>query len=204
MSLKDKGIYFSVLLRPQCPASDLRTITAWTAVAIARAVESVTGLQPQIKWVNDLILDRRKICGILTELTLDAESGSISHVIVGIGVNVNQSEEDFPDDLKLKAGSLKMAGGHNVSRSALAAAMVTEMDRLRSDWPHNVYPYLEFYRKRCLNVDTEVTVITGSSRRTAHAVDINDDFSLLVRYPDGTGEALTSGEISVRGTDGYL
>ena len=204
LSLKDKGIYFSILLRPSGSAADLTSITAWTAVAVSRAIARVCGLTPGIKWVNDLILDRRKICGILTELALETETGAVSSLIIGIGVNVNQTLDDFPEDLRDVAGSIAMAAGHPVSRAAIAAAMVEEMDRLRLDWPDKPESYLSDYRAASLSTDREVVVISGAGQKKAYALGIGDDFSLKVRYDDGSEEDLRSGEISVRGLEGYV
>ena len=204
LSLKDKGLYFSILLRPKCQASDLKTITAWTAVAVARAIQKTTGCLPGIKWVNDLVLDSKKICGILTELSLDAETGAASSVIIGIGININQDENDFPEDLRSIAGSLKMSLKKPLPRAALAAALVEEVDRMRQDWPHNAAPYLEMYRDICVSVDKDIFVISGDKKEPAHTLGVGDNFSLRVRYEDGREEDLTSGEISVRSVEGYV
>ncbi|MDO4478494.1 MAG: biotin--[acetyl-CoA-carboxylase] ligase [Lachnospiraceae bacterium] len=203
LSLKDKGIYLSMLLRPACTPADIATVTAWTAVAIGRAIFKVTGVCPGIKWVNDLIMDHRKICGILTEMSIESETGSISHVVIGIGVNVNQTPEDFPEELREVAGSVAMAVGHPVSRAALAAEMVRQLDILRERWPEGRDEFLEEYQRLCLTVDQDIRVISGQTERLGHAVGIDENFALLVTFEDGHTEAVESGEVSVRGIDGY-
>ena len=198
VSLKDKGIYLSILLRPESRPADTAVITAWTAVAICDAIEEVCLFRPDIKWVNDLQFDGRKITGILTEMSLEGESGLISSVIIGIGINVNQTPEDFPEELRDTAGSLAMAVGHPLSRAALAAAMIRSLDRLTACWPIAKERYLEAYRRGCRTPGQAVNVITGAGSRPAEALAVNDDFSLRVRYEDGTVEDLQSGEVSIR------
>lgn len=198
LSLKDKGIYFSILLRPDTKPAAMAEITAWTAVAVGDAVEKVCGIHPDIKWVNDLLMNDRKITGILTEMSLEAETGMISSVIIGIGINVNQDPDDFPEDLRPIAGSLKTAVGQTVSRAALAAQMVVEMDKMIAAWPHDRNYYINAYKKHCTTTGKAINVIAGGTATPAESLDIGDDFSLRVRYEDGREEALNSGEVSVR------
>ena len=106
-----KGLYLSAALRPQCPLSEISTLTAWTAVALCDAVEAVCGVRPGIKWPNDLVLNRKKLCGILTELEWEAESGEFSCVIIGAGINVSQDEADFGPEVAPIAISLAQALG---------------------------------------------------------------------------------------------
>lgn len=198
LSLKDKGIYFSVLLRPQCLPTDVVEITSWTAVAISRAIYKVCGVRPGIKWVNDLILDQKKICGILTEMSIESETGYVQYVIVGIGINVNQKPEDFPEELRDIATSLAQATGSEIKRAQLAAAMVEEMDRLREAYPAGKESFLQEYRDHNITIGRDINVITPVSTKAAHALSVNDDFSLNVRYEDGSQESLSSGEVSIR------
>ena len=203
LSLKDKGIYLSYLLRPTCTPQDVASITAWTAVAVGRAVKTVTGLSPDIKWVNDLLLGGRKICGILTELSIETETGSIQSAVVGIGINVNQTLEDFPEELRSFAGSCAMAVGHPISRAALASEVVKEMDKLRDSWPDGKADFLSTYRSFCITTGKEINVIAGSNVRKGKALDVDDDFALIVEFEGGNVEHVQSGEVSIRRTDGY-
>ena len=109
LSPPGKGIYLSVLLRPRCSLEQVSALTAWTAVAVCDALEKLCGFRPGIKWPNDVIWEGRKLCGILTELELEAESGRLSHVIVGVGVNISQTAEDFGPELAPVAASLLQA-----------------------------------------------------------------------------------------------
>ena len=103
VSPRDKGIYLSLLLRPRLAPRDTTALTAWTAVAARRAIKKVCGLDTGIKWVNDIVHNGRKLCGILTEMSVEGETGAINCIIVGIGINVNETAEDFPDELRDKA-----------------------------------------------------------------------------------------------------
>jgi BirA family biotin operon repressor/biotin-[acetyl-CoA-carboxylase] ligase len=174
------------------------TLTAWTAVAVARAVEKVTGTAPDIKWVNDLLMGGRKICGILTELSVESETGRVDSIIIGIGVNVNETKSDFPEEIREIAGSLAMALGHPVSRAQVAAAMVEELDALKAAWPAERASYLSAYRKHDITAGSDVMVLAAEGARSAKALSINQDFSLEVEYADGVREALSSGEVSLR------
>ena len=214
-SPKDTGIYLSYLMKPSVMPSEATTVTAWTAVATARAIERVCGVAPEIKWVNDIVLDYKKVSGILTEMSLESETGRIQSIIIGIGINVN--EVDFPLDLADKAISLRMKLGAPVSRAKLAAALIEELDRMYEAWPENTGEYLEEYRNRCHMVGQEVSVFSvapvsadeigkDAARTPRHGVvlGINPDFSIQVRFEDGHEEALNSGEVSVRGMYGYV
>ena len=106
-----KGLYLSVLLRPDCPLVQVPTLTAWSAVAVCDAVEEVSGVRPGIKWPTDVILSGRKLCGILTELELEAETAALRYVVVGLGLNVSQTEADFGPEVAPVAVSLAQALG---------------------------------------------------------------------------------------------
>ena len=204
VSPEGRGIYLSMLLRPQGGPADTASITAWTAVAVREAIAAACGITPGIKWVNDLVLGNRKVCGILTELSLESETGRIQHIITGIGVNVNHTEADFPPELHPVATSLFMESGVRQNRAALAAQMILALDRMRAAWPQGRQAYLSAYRQANVTVGRQVQVITADGAREAFAQGINADFSLSVRYPDGKCASLTSGEVSVRGLYGYV
>ena len=192
------GVYLSVLLRPACPPQALMTLTAQAAVATRRAIRTVTGAETGIKWVNDLVLNGRKLCGILTELSIEAESGLVSYAVVGVGVNCNRAVADFPPELRDTVGSLRSETGTRVDRNALAAAMIRELSALPAlDWR-------EEYRSACVNLGREVQILApGRPPRTGKALDVGPDAELIVQTETGT-EAVQSGEVSVRGMYGYV
>lgn len=204
LSPAGKGLYLSALLRPELPPMDVIDLTAWIAVAVCDAVEQVIGERPGIKWTNDIILRQKKLCGILTELSLEGESGALNHVVAGIGINVSQSEEDFGPEVSQVAISLEQALGRKIRRADLAAALIRALDRLDRDFPVKKAEYLERYRADCLTTGHEVRLIQKGVTRTAFAESIDDQFALVVRWPDGTRETVTAGDVSVRGLLGYV
>ena len=192
------GIYLSVLLRPACPPAALMSLTAQAAVAVRRAIRAATEAEAGIKWVNDLVLEGRKICGILTELSLEAESGLVSYAVVGVGINCNRPAEGFPPELRQTAGSLLSQTGRRADRNALAAALIRELSALPDlDWR-------EEYRAACVNLGKEVQILSpGQPLRNGKAIDVGPNAELLVQTETGV-EAVQSGEVSVRGLYGYV
>lgn len=197
------GIYLSMLFRPTGAPADTVYLTAWTAVAVSRAIERVCGVRPSIKWVNDLVIGDKKICGILTEMSVESETGGIQYVVIGIGVNANLPAGGFPDELRSIASSIQAETGRAVCRAHLAAEIICELDRMCLLWPSGAAQYLREYRDHCLTVGREVSVVSGD--RTSHgtALSVNDDFSLKIMTDEGERN-VQSGEVSVRGMYGYV
>ena len=192
------GIYLSALLRPACPPAELMTLTAQAAVAVRRAIREAAGVEAGIKWVNDLVLNGKKLCGILTELSLEAESSLVSYAVVGVGVNCNRPAEAFPPELRGTAGSLLSQTGKRVDRNALAAALIRELSALpKLDWR-------EEYRAACVNIGKEIQILApGQAPRPGTALDVGPNAELLVQTDAGV-EAVQSGEVYVRGMYGYV
>ena len=147
----------------------LSTLTAWVAVAASRAVEACCGLRPGIKWTNDLVLDGRKLCGILTELELEAETGEPSAVIAGIGINVGQTDGDFGPALSRVATSLEQELGSPVRRADLAVCLLRALDDMYAAFPAAKADYLAEYRARCVTTGHEVYLVRGEERLPAFA-----------------------------------
>ncbi len=186
------GLYLSYLLRPGMQPEDLGEITAWTAVAVRRALGRCCGFRPEIKWVNDLEKQGRKLCGILCETVL--RRGSAESLVLGVGVNVDTAAEDFPPELRERAASLRSLGIAVPERSALAAELIRSLDELAADFPGSRRAYLEEYRASCITLGHEVTLSDGSR---AFAEALGEDFSLLLRLPDGSLRKLISGEATL-------
>ncbi len=203
-SAADCGIYLSLLLRPRCAPMEAATLTSHAAVAVCQAIDRVCGCETGIKWTNDILLNERKICGTLTELTLEGETAALDSVVIGIGVNVNNRMMDFPLELREKAGSIFSETGQTVNRAKLTAAMIEALDAMYAAWEHDRFAYLQQYRDRCLTVGREVRVLRGDHVRDALAQSVAEDFGLRVRYADGTEETLNAGEVTVRGKNGYI
>lgn len=186
-----QGIYLSVILKPDFDISKAVLITAAASVAVSRAIQTICGVRPQIKWVNDLYLDGKKICGILTEAITDFESGQITNIVVGIGINC--SCEDFPDEIQGIAGGIP----GSYSKNALAAEIVNQLLDIASNI--EARDFIDEYRQSSMVIGKNINVIkTGREPAAAFAEDIDNNGALIVRYPDGTREALTTGEVSIR------
>lgn len=197
-SPKNTGIYFSILFRPDCAPPECTTITAWTAVAVSEAIHKVTGVHPSIKWVNDLFLNHKKICGILTEMSVENESGHVQHIIIGIGINVNQLVSDFPEELQSIASSIYAETNQKVNRAQLTAALIQQLDKMFEDWPAASETYLDAYRRHNLTTREDMAIVSGNDRIPITVLGINEDFSLKVQHEDGKVENLSSGEVSVK------
>ena len=201
-----KGVYLTALLRPELPPERLLCVTALAGVAVCRAVEQVCGVRPGIKWTNDLVLGGRKLCGILTELSLEGESGRVQYLVIGAGLNVLHTSEDFSPEVRPVATSLAQELGRPVSRPALAAAEIAELDRLYGALcSGRTEPYLDEYRRSCVTLGKEVQLLRpDGGREHVTALDIDGQFGLVVRREDGATAMIRSGEASVRGMYGYV
>lgn len=194
-SPKTSGIYMSMLIKPHIPASQSTAITTAAAVAVSEAAEAVSGKKTAIKWVNDVLINRKKICGILTEASVDIESGSLQYAIVGIGVNVYKPDGGFPDDIKNIAGAVFDEPGYDL-RNRLAAEIINRFMRYYKELDKKTY--LAAYRERCIVPGRKITVLSHDKSTKALALDVDDDCRLHVRYDDGSEDYLSSGEISIR------
>lgn len=185
------GTYFSTVLRPRMPVSHYGRITPVAAVAVHRAIYSITGVKTEIKWVNDILLDGRKLCGILAESGTDSNGDPF--VILGIGINTAQVE--FPSELKSIAAFLPVS-----DISALIGAILAELAEYESIIAQGAW--LDYYREYCAHLGEEVLVIEGNKTRHGFAVDVLEDGALRVAFDSGV-EDLRGGEISVRTAQFY-
>lgn len=200
LSPADSGIYLSVILRPDCTADKLMHLTCSAGVAVCSAVIQATEYRPGIKWINDLVADGRKLGGILTELSL-APDGRVRYAVVGIGINCHQRY--FPGELEKIAVSLDTVSGKPTDRSALAAAMICQLEIMSRSLLTQKAAIMEQYRRCCVTLGREITVIQAGNATPATAVGLDDDGALLVRYADGSCGQVSTGEVSVRGLFGY-
>ncbi len=194
----DGGLYMSLLLRPDRNASDATLITTAAAVSVARAIDSLgAGESARIKWVNDIYLHARKVCGILVEGQLGSD-GTLDFAILGIGVNLVPPDGGFPAEIADRAGVLFDSCDVKSVRERLAEAIVREF--------YSLYPrldardFIDEYRRRDFLVGREVHAVNTASgeARLATVEGIGDDFALLVRYSDGSRGELSSGEVSLK------
>ncbi len=201
VSPPDSGVYFSLILRPRLAYEDALLITTTAAVAVSEAIRRLLpDLSPEIKWVNDILLDGRKVCGILTEASLDMESGSIAALILGIGINVYPPADGFPAELATIAGALTSTVRPGL-RASLIAAVVDSFFACYPALPDEEgrSAIVAAYRARCPIAGRAITVVAGDGTgRPATALGIDDRGRLNVRYDDGSEDSLGSGEIRVR------
>lgn len=203
-SPKGSGLYLSLLLRPQVSTQEVTNLTAWVAVALCRGIQACCGLQPQIKWTNDIVLNQKKVCGILTELSLEPDSDLVDYVVIGCGLNVNQRAQDFPQELASIATSLALALGAPVDRQHLCASLLSSLGTMAQDFPLKKTDYLKEYRRLCLTPGKKVQVLQGTQSYPATALEIDQDFRLVVEDTQGQIHTLSTGEVSVRGMFGYI
>ncbi|MGO9203819.1 MAG: biotin--[acetyl-CoA-carboxylase] ligase [Limisphaerales bacterium] len=191
-----KGLWFSVLLRPNLPPLESTRITVASATALRRALHSHTGLEAEIKWPNDLLIHGRKTAGILTELS--AELDHIKYLIMGIGVDVNLSPADFPAELRHQATSLKAELGKPVFRPELAAAILRELDH---DYARiNAGRFADIadeWEKHCSTIGRNVTIRVGDRRIRGRAEALGEEGALLLRTEHGHLERIVGGDVTI-------
>lgn len=190
------GVYLSVVLRPDLPAEDCVLVTTATCVAVCRAVYDVTGENAQIKWVNDVLLRGKKICGILTEAVMDVESGAVDSVVVGMGVNLFVPPQAFPPELREVAGSVLEQPNPAITRNCLAARLIYHMDTMEQ--MIRTREFIADYKARSIILGKEITVFTPVASYDARAVSIDKNGGLVVRKADGQMAVLRSGEVTIR------
>lgn len=185
------GVYFTIILRPRADLRLLLKTTLAAAVSVCEGIECCTDKIPQIKWVNDVFIDKKKVCGILTEATSDFESQQVDSIIVGIGINC--TEAVFPPELSDIAGSLSRV---NVNRNELVAYIYTALLRWKEYLDTQLL--LNAYRSRSLLIGREITYVQNKQKYTGYVVGINDDGNLEIQQNNGNTIQLQSGEVSVK------
>jgi BirA family biotin operon repressor/biotin-[acetyl-CoA-carboxylase] ligase len=198
------GIYLSVILRPDHLPEELMHLTCAVGAAMCKAVDTVTGLSPGIKWINDLVWEGKKLGGILAELSLNPATGRCAYAVVGIGINCSQNDGDFPPEIAHIATSLKQITEKPIDRNRLAAAMIASLHSMSENLISQKESIMDFYRSRCVTLGKQVAVHRFDEVRHGTAVDIDADGGLIVRYADGTEQTVSAGEVSIRGMYGYV
>lgn len=189
------GVYLSMLLRPELSPEESTRVTTAAAVAACRAIEECTEAKPVIKWVNDVYINGKKVCGILTEASVSMESGGLDWAVMGIGFNVYEPEDGFPEEIRQIAGSITDIRQKDL-RSRLAVSFMKHFYQICLDL---MSPELvREYKERSFLIGKEVNVIKVDSSVPAYVLDIDNECRLLVRYENGQIQALSSGEVSVR------
>jgi len=196
LSPPGKGLWFSVLLRPSLRPQEVTQLTIAAATALWRAIHEQTGLVPEIKWPNDLLLRGRKVAGILTELS--AELDRVKHIILGIGVNVNMGANEFPAELRKLATSLKIESGKTVSRAELAAAMMRELDRDYGRVSGGQFAEVaDEWEEHGTTLGRQVVIASGDRRLRGRAEALGEDGALLLRTEHGLLERVIGGDVTL-------
>jgi len=200
VSPKGKGIWMSLILKPTMEPMKVPKLTLIGAAAVYKALENM-GIKAQIKWPNDVLIDGKKICGILTEMS--GELNMVNYVIMGIGINVNLDEGDFPEELKDKATSLKISTGKEINRKELTANILNEFEKLYISFKEKdqMNEVLKICRENSILLGEEVKIIRGNDVRIGKAIDINENGELLIKFEGDKVESIIAGEVSLRGND---
>jgi BirA family biotin operon repressor/biotin-[acetyl-CoA-carboxylase] ligase len=191
-----KGLWFSILLRPALRPQEATQLTVASATALRRAIQQQTGLQPEIKWPNDILISGKKVAGILTEL--HAELDRVRYVILGIGVDVNLGAGEFPPELRKLATSLKIESGRMISRAELATAILRELD---ADYARigggGFAKVADEWEAHCQTIGRNVTIQIGERRLRGRAEALDDDGALLLRTEHGRLERVIGGDVTL-------
>ncbi len=194
----DGGLYWSILLRPPYTMKECLGLTPMAAVAVHECLQEVFGVSAGIKWVNDLLLGGKKICGILTESVADGHSPQPAFVIVGIGIDLIPPREGLPDDLKSIAGTVLPSAEQLTEQLYAAAALTLRKRFLQYYQTLREKSYVSQYQAALCMLGQPVTVLENGTERAAMALAVDDDLRLLVRYDTGEEQWRSSGEIRIR------
>lgn len=203
-SPKNKGIWMSLILRPNIDPIYASKTTLIGAAAVHNALKALDINDVKIKWPNDLLLNKKKVCGILTEMS--GELNQINYIIMGIGINVNVEEEEFPKELSPIATSLKIESRKYVDRKVLLAHILNNFEKLYDDFIRNnsLESTLNICRNNSILLGKEIQCINRNEVFTAKALDLNEEGELVVELEDGSIKNIISGEVSIRGLYGYI
>lgn len=193
------GLYLTVILKPARNIQQSMLVTAAAAVAVTRALHRLGGIDSQIKWVNDVYLNGRKICGILAEAVTNLEDGAIEYVVVGIGVNLVSPSKGYPEELRSKITSVQAETGIRLSRNQLAGEIISQLLELTAQ--NDGSGFLEEYRTRSCVLGRAVNIFSPAGESHGTALDITPEGHLVVRLNDGSITTLSSGEITIRTTE---
>lgn len=199
-----QGIYFSCVLRPGCRPEELMHLTCAAAIAAGKAVATVTGFFPGIKWANDLVAGTQKLGGILTEIQIEPVERTVEYAVIGVGINCFQLPEDFPPEIRSIACSLLQVTGQKICLADLYSELILEFSCLSDGILSEKSGIMELYREKCVTLGKEISICRGDDLQHGLALSVAEDGSLLVRKSDGTTVSVSSGEVSIRGMYGYL
>ena len=191
------GIWLSVLLRPKLAPREIGPITLVVGLAVCKTIRAVAGCDALLKWPNDVVIGRKKVCGILSEM--QAEMDRVDYVVVGIGINVNTHA--FPPELAHKATSLCLETGKEFARSELVCRLLLELEQAYDSFEQHGFDarLLQEYTAVCASLHRPVTVQRGGKTLSGEAVGVNEEGELLVKDAQGKILVVSSGEVTVQG-----
>ena len=190
------GMYMSILLRPNnCSAQQSLSITTMAGVAMCDTINELTNKNAKIKWVNDIYIDNKKICGILTEGSFNLETNALDYAILGIGLNIYEPEKGFPDDIKNIAGAIYKEPQSDL-KNKIAGIFLNNFFKYYYSIDNK--EYIEKYKAYNFILGKQINVIKNNTQFKAKAISIDDECRLIVKYPDGKNETLQHGEISIK------
>lgn len=199
---QETGIAMTLLLRPDIKPYNASSLTLVAAMAISKAIRDIAGIEALIKWPNDIVVNGKKLTGILTEMSADVDK--VNYIVIGIGINVNTKR--FDEDIVDKATSLKLETNKNYNRNTIIASFGYHFEKYYEKYlkTNDMTLLMEEYNKYLVNIEREVTVLTRDSSYKAIAKGINNTGELVVRMDDNTEKTVSAGEVSVRGVYGYV
>ena len=188
------NIYLSVILRPQMPTSQITLLTFAAAIAVARAIRDVTGLDADIKWPNDILIKGKKVAGILSEM--GAKSDTIRFVVIGIGINVNLDKKDIPSELMDKATSIKIESNNAIDRKNLICRVLENLEKWYNLFERNgANDIIKEWKSLAITIGRDVKVQSGNSFIEGRAVDIDENGALLIKDRNGVIQKVLSGDV---------
>ena len=199
--------YFTILLKPDFAPDKASMLTLVMALSVAEAIEEVTELKAEIKWPNDIVVNKKKVVGMLTEMSTTPEMDEIQYVVVGVGVNVNMgSIEEFPDEIRETATSLRIESGKQINRAVLVEHILERFEQNYEKFEQtlDLSGLLDAYQSHLVNVDAQVRVLDPTGEYTGISHGINTTGELIVEKEDGSIVNVYAGEVSVRGLYGYV
>ncbi len=201
VSPKYKGIWISIILKPDIEPLRVPRITQIGAAAVIKTCEAFN-IKAQVKWPNDIVLNSKKICGILTEMS--GELNKVNYVVMGIGINANIDREDFSDELKSKATSISIETGNYIRRKEFVSILLNKFEELYEEFvkEDSIKTSVSICRENSILIGKEIKIINRDKETLAKAVDLDESGQLIVQFENGSTHKIVSGEVSIRGVSG--